>query len=394
MTKFYTRLWIFSTVFVLFSVATLPAQVTFNIREAQGTQTYVVAMKTTQNWGFPLNQIGSNVQIVVKVPHGEGADLFGVQTITGIVRDPLTGTTITWLQDSVQQPIEAPDFDYIFFSSNGATALPFDSDGDGEDSLFSFTYVGNCISDASMGLVVSIIDNDTDPFSPVFLGKNNSRNRNATNSIDPLGAGGANAFSGTYLDGNRDCSVNFPVELLEFTATPNGSVVDLEWATASEYNNKFFSVERSVDGRLFQELVRVSGQGTTSQLTSYQEIDSNPVPGYSYYRLRQVDLDGTFTRSDVVEVFFDPEAVELGLQVYPNPTSYERGFTLQYDSQEAQKLAFEMYNSNGQLVFQQLVDADRGRNELQIKTGVLSPGVYHLRLFNDSQSESSQVVIK
>ncbi|MEL6651472.1 MAG: T9SS type A sorting domain-containing protein [Bacteroidota bacterium] len=53
-----------------------------------------------------------------------------------------------------------------------------------------------------------------------------------------------------------------------------------------------------------------------------------------------------------------------------------------------------MYNSNGQLVFQQLVDADRGRNELQIKTGVLSPGVYHLRLFNDSQSESSQVVIK
>ncbi|MEL7340752.1 MAG: hypothetical protein AAGM67_09720, partial [Bacteroidota bacterium] len=91
MTKFYTRLLAFSTVFVLFSILSLSAQVTFNIREGAAAQTYLVSMKTTQNWGFPLNQIGSNVQIVVKVPHGDGADLFGVQTVTGIVQDPITG---------------------------------------------------------------------------------------------------------------------------------------------------------------------------------------------------------------------------------------------------------------------------------------------------------------
>ncbi|MEL7532299.1 MAG: T9SS type A sorting domain-containing protein [Bacteroidota bacterium] len=312
--------------------------------------------------------------------------------------DPLTGTQISWAFDPnpSRAPTEAPDFDYFTFYAIGIQALPFNASG--EETLFSFTYTGNCISYEAAGIGVSIIDNDNDPFSPIAIGGNNSENLNATNYLDPLGASlfmfVPNAFVGSYLDGSRDCSVNFPVEWLDFTATPAGSVVDIEWATAIEAGNKFFSVERSVDGRLFQEIMRVPGQGNSNEVTTYKEVDTDPVPGYSYYRLRQVDFDAGFSYSEVVEVFFDPKAVKLGIQVYPNPTRQVDGFNVEFDSQEEQYLYLELYTSNGQMVYKKLVEANRGRNEHKVPTDGLSTGVYHLRLFNDQQTESTQVIVK
>lgn len=355
-------------------------------------------MKSASVWGIPFNQL-SSVQIIVRVPHGTGADEFNVGLITPDVIDPLSGFPVNWSVSSspVRAPTEAPDFDYFTFFALGIQALPFTNT---EETLFSFTYTGNCITNEVAGISVSIIDNATDPFSPLNpnLPGFNSRNLNTTNYLDPLGAtlflGVANAFVGTYLDGSRDCSVNFPVEWLDFTATPAGSVVDIEWATATEAGNKFFSVERSVDGRLFQEIMRVPGQGNSSEVTSYKEVDPDPVPGYSYYRLRQVDFDAAFSYSEVVEVFFDPDAVELGIQVYPNPTRQVDGFNVVFDSPEEQYLSLELYTSNGQVVYKKLVEAERGRNEHKVPTDGLSTGIYHLRLFNDLQTESTQIIIK
>lgn len=355
-------------------------------------------MQSASTWGPPLDYQVSSVQIIVKVPHGTGADEFNVGTRTSMVSDPSTGFAINWSSEaSARAPIEAPTFDYFsFFPAGGLSALPFAAGV--EQSLFSFTYTGNCITNEAAGLTVSIIDNDTDPFSPIFIGGNNSLSLNMTNYLDPFGMfidnGIANAFVGTYLDGSRDCSVNFPVEWLDFTATPVGSVVDIAWATAIEAGNKFFSVERSVDGRLFQEILRVPGQGNSNEVTTYKEVDTDPIPGYSYYRLRQVDFDAGFSYSEIVEVFFDPDAVELGIQVYPNPSTQSEGFTLEFDSPEEQYFYLEMYATSGQIVYKKLVEAKRGRNEQTIPANGLTTGVYHLRFYNDQQSESAQVIIK
>lgn len=129
----------------------------------------------------------------------------------------------------------------------------------------------------------------------------------------------AQYIGGTGGGGATNCSSDFamlPVELLHFTAAPVGSHVLLQWATASELNNAGFQVERSDDGERFEPIAEVEGMGTTQQLTSYEAWDRSPLPGLSFYRLRQMDFDGTTTFSVVqlVEIYADT------LVAYPNPT--------------------------------------------------------------------------
>lgn len=107
-----------------------------------------------------------------------------------------------------------------------------------------------------------------------------------------------------------------PVELTYFRAslTPE-KLVNLEWQTASELNNDAFEVERSKDGFDFTSVARVNGAGTTTGKTDYSIIDEAPLPGISYYRLKQIDFDGTYTYSHVVSV----KRGEDPFIVYPNP---------------------------------------------------------------------------
>src|SRR5690606_39116442 len=93
-----------------------------------------------------------------------------------------------------------------------------------------------------------------------------------------------------------------PVELLHFDAEPHGAVVNLTWSTASERDNDHFTVERSADGIFFTDLLQVPGVVQSSQLRHYAEVDRQPLPGLSYYRLRQTDRDGTATWSRTVAV--------------------------------------------------------------------------------------------
>ena len=111
-----------------------------------------------------------------------------------------------------------------------------------------------------------------------------------------------------------------PVELVRFTAEARGAGALLQWATASEKNNDHFEVEASADGRTYQRLGQVSGHGSSPQPHAYQFLDpalaryaASPV----YYRLRQVDTDGTFSYSPVRAVALT--SAGTGLSLYPNP---------------------------------------------------------------------------
>lgn len=123
---------------------------------------------------------------------------------------------------------------------------------------------------------------------------------------------------GTGGGGFTACTGSFtllPVELLYFRAVPEGEHVALHWATATELNNAGFQVERSGDSERFASIIRVPGMGTTQQVTEYKELDHDPLPGLSYYRLRQTDIDGTETWSNTVAVQWEQE-VPIA---YPNP---------------------------------------------------------------------------
>jgi len=115
-------------------------------------------------------------------------------------------------------------------------------------------------------------------------------------------------------------SAPLPVELLSFDARPENGVVVLDWATGSERDNDFFTVLRSADGRSFVPLLTVDGAGDSQTRVDYVAHDKQPLQGVSYYRLRQTDLDGSFTESDIVPVHIYANA-KGSIVAYPNPTT-------------------------------------------------------------------------
>lgn len=110
-----------------------------------------------------------------------------------------------------------------------------------------------------------------------------------------------------------------PIKLIEFSAEPEEEInVRLKWATASELNNHFFTVQRSVDGIAFVDLATLKGSGTTVLKHQYTFLDIHAIFGRSYYRLKQTDYDGVNNFSNVFAIDLS-DKFPLALNVYPNP---------------------------------------------------------------------------
>lgn len=114
-------------------------------------------------------------------------------------------------------------------------------------------------------------------------------------------------------------STPLPVELLYFDALPDGREVRCSWATATEQDNDFFTVERSADGEFFEDIGEVDGAGTSQSTLHYAFMDPAPLPGLSYYRLRQTDFDGSTVHSNIVPVWMQDIRVDVPLVLWPNP---------------------------------------------------------------------------
>jgi len=112
-----------------------------------------------------------------------------------------------------------------------------------------------------------------------------------------------------------------PVELTSFEVKLSKGSVLLTWSTASEKNNEKFVVERSANGEVFEALTEVAGHGTSASAHAYSATDQAPLAGTSYYRLRQIDFDGTTAYSPVATIQNAATAQANKLGVYPNPTA-------------------------------------------------------------------------
>jgi hypothetical protein len=113
-----------------------------------------------------------------------------------------------------------------------------------------------------------------------------------------------------------------PVELITFTGSMQNSSVRLLWSTASELNNQGFEIQRSVDDQNnFVTVGFVPGKGSSTEISYYSFSDQPGLNGvhYIYYRLKQVDFDGTFSYSNVVNISYDVPAEFVLNQNYPNP---------------------------------------------------------------------------
>ncbi len=163
-----------------------------------------------------------------------------------------------------------------------------------------------------------------------------------------------------------------PVTLVGFTVQPGQGQALLQWATASERNNDKFVVERSADGLTFTALQAVAGRGTTAVGQAYTYRDAAPLPGLSYYRLRQVDFDGASTYSPVRTCRQVPAATVL---LFPNPTA--GGLTLDLRALPAGPCEVRVLGALGQ----PLLTETRTSGQLQaLALGQLPAGTYLVQL--------------
>jgi hypothetical protein len=180
----------------------------------------------------------------------------------------------------------------------------------------------------------------------------------------------------TAIAGN--CYTPIPVELISFNANVNNGIVELTWITATELNNQGFEIQRSA-GSEFEKIGFVDGYGTTTETKVYSFADRNVNHGSYSYRLKQIDFDGTFAYSDVINVEVNPPAVFSLEQNYPNPfnPSTMIKFTLAADS----KVSLKVFNVLGQEIAS-LIDQDMsaGTHTVDFNAEGINSGVYFYKI--------------
>jgi Secretion system C-terminal sorting domain/FG-GAP-like repeat len=178
----------------------------------------------------------------------------------------------------------------------------------------------------------------------------------------------------TMHDGVFDNPTLVPVELTSFTAEVRSYNVLLNWTTATEINNQGFEIEKSFDGN-FLVVGFVPGMGTTSEPQSYSFVDKNLTPGDYSYRLKQVDFNGSYEYSNIIEVSVNSLYNYSLSQNYPNP--FNPTTSINFSIPQAEFVTLKVYDLFGQEV-KTLVNERKqeGKYSVKFDGSDLSSGVY------------------
>lgn len=166
-----------------------------------------------------------------------------------------------------------------------------------------------------------------------------------------------------------------PVELISFTAQATDAGNLLQWATSSEINNDYFMVEKSKDASYFEETGKVKGAGNSNTLLNYAFTDANSYTGLSYYRLKQIDFNGSFIFSNVVSVKFGKETFSLisTFVDYDNQT-----INIYLNTNITENVEYQLIDMLGKTINYELQTVKQGVNIITIDGKRLVKGIYYL----------------
>ena len=199
------------------------------------------------------------------------------------------------------------------------------------------------------------------------------------------------AFS-PFTFGSKLSGVNpLPISLLEFKATCLADAIVLNWSTASETNNDYFIVERSLDGKDWTDIGHVKGAGTSSSVKKYATTDDFKSSDLVYYRLTQVDFDGRKESFDLIAVSCAGD--EDILKVYPNPASNELFIELDLNGNYGEG-ELNLISAFGKVCVQESVNLIKGKSAVKLPLN-LESGVYILSLSSSQKNfPAHKIIIK
>jgi hypothetical protein len=186
-----------------------------------------------------------------------------------------------------------------------------------------------------------------------------------------------------------------PISLLSFTAQPVVNKVLLNWATASEQNNEYFTIEKTRDGITFEQVGTVKGGGNTTSTLQYSSYDYAPYPGLSYYRLKQTDYDGVSETFHLVTVEFIPAVSSFDFSIFPNPLPENNELTIKFKGETDKEFQILIHDVLGKLIYVKSVHLDFSEEIIIIKPfDLLIPGTYSITLTNGSERKNKRLVIR
>ncbi|PHN03466.1 T9SS type A sorting domain-containing protein [Flavilitoribacter nigricans] len=272
-------------------------------------------------------------------------------------------------------------------------------------SAYTLEVGGDILNSALPGNRINI--RSSTPGSPALLRKTSGNVCLEYLNIRDSNAGGGAKFgvvnstdegnnSGWIFSAEASCEIFLPVECMDFRAdVREDSGVQLEWTTASERLNRGFRLQRSLFDGPFETIAWIDGSGNTDQLRSYTFFDDQLPPasgGTIYYRLLQIDEDGTLNQAcDLVSIEHSPAPFST-LQVYPNPATHS--FTLDWQQTSDGPITITVFDALGRVWKSYVLDREAGRQSRTQTVDNWPTGYYGIQLqFPDGRVQSRRLVI-
>lgn len=184
-----------------------------------------------------------------------------------------------------------------------------------------------------------------------------------------------------------------PVTLINFAAATFANGTMLTWATATEDNSDYFQVERSADAKNWDAVTKVTSHHNSNSRRDYTFNDAAAPAGSSYYRLKMVDLDGTFEYSKVVSV----KAGGLrtaAIAAYPNPVQNGQALQVRFTSAQNAPVTVILSDLSGTVVVKTTGNCLAGENAYAVNTSSLKPGMYLVQVISGTAKETTRVLVK
>lgn len=180
-----------------------------------------------------------------------------------------------------------------------------------------------------------------------------------------------------------------PIELRTFEGQSVDQGIEIVWETSSEIDNDFFALERSIDGAYFEEIVHVQSAGESDNMQTYQYLDTDPYHGKNYYRLRQVDLDGS--ENYVGGILALTHAYEGSISIQPNIIGGDL-LRFKVNTEElAEDMRIVITDASGRSL-QTLSGIRMGKVLQEIDVGTLRPGMYFLHVLSEGIKHTARFV--
>ena len=333
-----------------------------------GNSKAIIAVKSS---GSYLGKVSAQVYVDANAAEYDGFAYMNRHFVVDVEHQPSTNVNVRlYFSDN--------DYNNLVSKANGNDEPDDDINGVGDLGVTKYegpTEDGTYDPTDATGLVFISQDNNSTEFGGKYIQFTTS------------------SFSELWIHSSKNGSA-LPVELISFDAYILNNQVVIEWVTASEINNDFFTIQRSSDGINFEDILQVDGAGNSNVLLNYSAIDNNPIIGKTYYRLKQTDFDGRFTFSNLKLIDFVKMGNKAEMVLYPNPVTSSLNISLAGFSAYNDVL-ISIQNTSGKRVFSTRFIVDGDGNALVKVNEVegLSKGIYIVNCVSNTKVITKKLII-